>query len=183
MKYANLPVFCKVSGWKDEIVWEDFALEGLHKERPQRAELCRNVWWGLRAPAYATFCSREAVYVLAFSTKLPLWHRDEGWSGTAAARRSVGRTGQKTSQLKQTNNVSDNQTKSCFCADRHCRWVKHRQLNMQRVNNVRLRQWLCEEEGREEKFEGRIWRGQLVHLPTAMLVWTYFPQLHVTAGS
>lgn len=68
-EYAKLLYFfssffvCKVSTWKREIVWKHFASQGLHREKPHRAELCKNVWCGFLSWAYATLCFREAVFV------------------------------------------------------------------------------------------------------------------------
>lgn len=85
-EYAKLPyVFlsffsCKVSTWKREIVWKPFASQGLHREKPHRAELCKNVWCRFLSWAYATFCFRETVCVVAFFfPKLQLWP----WGGRA----------------------------------------------------------------------------------------------------
>lgn len=69
----------KVSTWKCEIVWKPFALQGLHVEKPHRAELCKNVWCSFLSWAYATFCCRESVCVVAFFTELQLWP----WGGRA----------------------------------------------------------------------------------------------------
>lgn len=83
--------FCKVSTWKHEIVWKPFASQGLHGEKPHRAELCKNVWCGFLSWAYATFCFREAVFVWwPFSQSCnSLAMGRKGWSGTAAVQPSV----------------------------------------------------------------------------------------------
>lgn len=85
-EYAKLPenffpLFCpcEVSTWKREIVWKPFALQGLHGEKPHRAELCKNVWCRFLSWAYATFCFREAVFVRwPFSQSCNSGHGEEG---------------------------------------------------------------------------------------------------------
>lgn len=70
---------CKVSTWKREIVWKPFASQGLHGEKPHRAELCKNVWCRFLSWAYATFCFREAVFVWwPFSQSCNSGHGEEG---------------------------------------------------------------------------------------------------------
>lgn len=90
-------------------------------------------------------------------------------TGTAAARRSVGRTGQKTTSEQKRTTLSlvfqlkdaagESNTGSSTCSE--------------------------STEGEEERTKTRAGFGgaELLHLPTAMILWTYFPQLHVTAGS
>lgn len=81
-EYAKHLSFCsyRVSTWKHKIVWKPFALQGLHGEKPHRAELCKNVWCRFLSWAYATFCFRETVFVRwSFFTELQLWP----WGGRA----------------------------------------------------------------------------------------------------